>query len=307
MNPATVSQPQDEHSKKLMDSIKLCESNFIELIRNRFGIVVHVNQANELSGTILNSCREFNLEPQDYLEKLSTCDKTSILLERLIIGITIGETYFFRDKRQMRLLEHILLPRIIKNKREKNDLSIHIWSAGCSTGEEIFTILMLLYEILPDHAAWSLDLMGTDINKKALQKITTGKYSQWSMRSIPDYYKERYFHKIDKNEYLLTPDIRDKVKFQYLNLNENDYPSLLNGTHSKDLILCRNVLIYFDRQRISQIMKKLSAALVEGGYLMLGASDPININDSNLTFYDEDGIYFSRVDNNLPYSTTGAN
>lgn len=297
MNKLSLHHPDDQ-SEKLLLAIKPYEAVFIQFIREHFGIVIHVQQVDELTKTILDACQQLNCGPQEYLQQLQTSPNRATLLNDLVAGVTVGETYFFRDKRQMHLLEHVLLPRIIQRKRAEGDLSLRIWSAGCSSGEEIFTIAMLLCELLPDRDKWTLNLSGSDINTRTLQRINTGRYSQWSMRSISDYYKKRYFTE-DNQNYILSSEIRNLVKFQYLNLVDSTYPSILNGTRDQDLILCRNVLIYFDRERISDVMKKLSSSLVEEGYLILGASDPILIDGSQLVFNDEEGIYFSRNKNNV--------
>lgn len=288
----------DDQTATLLFAIQSFESVFIRFIRQHFGIVIHVHQVNELNKTILANCQKLNCGPEEYLQQLRTSTNKSALFDDLIAGITVGETYFFRDKRQMHLLEHILLPRLIQRKLEKNDLNLRIWSAACSTGEEIYTVAMLLNELIPHHEKWTFNLLASDINTRTLQEVKTAHFSQWSVRSMPAYYKSHYLTE-DKRNYILSPEIRDLVRFEYINLNAPTYPSILNGTSGQDLILCRNVLIYFDRERITQVMKQLSNSLVEGGYLILGASDPILIDGVQLTFHDEEAIYFSR-----PYNTS---
>lgn len=277
----------------LLKRIQLLAPDFLHFIQARLGIEIHEHQAKELHKTILEACQKFNCSPEEYFSLLKNCSENSPLLEHLVIGITIGETYFFRDKHQMQLLQETVLLNLIKAKREQGNLSLRIWSAGSSSGEEIYTIAMLLNEMLPDKDAWTLQLRGTDINTIALQKAIAGRYSEWSMRSISDYFKKRYF-KEEKNQYVLLPFIRDLVSFEYLNLNDDTYPSIFNGTNAQDLILCRNVLIYFSEESIKRLMKKLSASLVEGGYLLLGASDPILITDTPLIFHYQLGTLLSR-------------
>jgi chemotaxis protein methyltransferase CheR len=269
----------------------MIESDFIKLIHNRFGLVIHLDQAGALTHTLKEACRQFHCTPEEYYLKLQECPSTSPLLTFLIAGITVGESYFFRDKHQMQLLEKILLPRLLQ---KKDNFSLRIWSAGCSSGEEIYTIALMLNEMhLPK---WDIQLLGTDINRKALEKAKQGIYNEWSMRSMDNYYKERYFTKKD-NSYELSLAIRQRVKFDYQNLMDSNYPSILNGTNDQDLILCRNVFIYFDDEVNRRIIKKLSACLVKGGYFLFGASDPIMIHENQLVFHHEEGaIYFSLED-----------
>ncbi len=278
---------------QLLDSIKECESVFIRVIRNRLGIVIHKHQTRELHKTILEACRKFKCQPEEYLQNLMVCTDDSPLIEHLVLGVTVGETYFFRDRSQMELLQNVLLPRLIKLKREQRNLSLRIWSAGCATGEEIYTIAIMLAELLPDIKAWSLNLLATDINTASLKKAMTGCYTSWSMRAISSRLKQRYFSEINR-KYTISEEIRSIPEFMYLNLNDDYYPSILNGINAFDLILCRNVLIYFDSESTEHLMKKLSISLVDGGYLLLGASDPISLTGIHLDFHHKDGLLFSR-------------
>jgi chemotaxis protein methyltransferase CheR len=283
----------NQHSKELIENVIACESDFLKFIQMRLGIYIHLHQENDLFKTVLEACEKLHCQPQDYLERLRQAPDNSSLFDCLVGGITVGETYFFRDKHQGRLLENIILPEIIARKYQKKNKTIRIWSAGCSTGEEIYTIAILLNEILTYPETWTLQLLGTDINTTALQQAVAGRYKKWSMRGISPEHLNKYFLKED-HEYILSEKIRNLVRFSYLNLNADNYPSILNGTNDQDLILCRNVLIYFDNGRIDSIMKKISACLVETGYLLLGATDPINIADSDLQCVNNQGIYFIR-------------
>jgi chemotaxis protein methyltransferase CheR len=267
-------------------------SIFLTLIQKRLGIVIHSHQIKDLEITILEACKKFNCIPQEYLQMITTCAESSPVLEHLIAGITIGETYFFRDNHQIQLLEKTLLPRIIAKKRAEKNLSLRIWSAGCSTGEEIYTIAMLLKNLLPDSKAWKIHLLGTDLNTTVLKKAIAAHYGSWSMRSITDYYKKTYFTTIN-NKFILTPEISSMAEFAYLNLKDKTYPSLANSTNAQDLILCRNVLIYFDTESIMQLMAQFSLSLADEGYLLLGASDPIITTGTPLIFHHQNGMLFS--------------
>lgn len=264
----------------MMDEIKANEAGFVALISQRLGLTIR-HQTSEMYRSIAEACEKFSCTPTEYLQQLRVCPADSPLLEHLVLGVTIGETYFFRDKHQITLLREKILPDLIERKRSENNLSLRIWSAGCSSGEEIYTIAMLLNDLLPDLVLWTVKLIATDINTKSLKKALSGKYTEWSMRSIPDYYKKRYFT-FSKNEYTLANEIRQTVDFFYLNLNEDTYPSIFNNTNAQDLIICRNVLIYFNQISIGQIMKRMHACLVPEGYLLLGASDPVPTSDNDM-------------------------
>lgn len=276
------------------NSIKELELQFVDLIRHRLGIVMHSHQNYELFRTIQEGCAKFNLTPIEYLKEVKNSPNQSPLLDHLIAGITVGETYFFRDQQQMLLLQNYVLPKIIANKRDKSFLSFRIWSAGCATGEEIYSIGMMLYEILPDIEKWNIKLLATDVNTAILQKGILGAYTEWSMRAISDYYKQKYFQKEGKH-YLLAQKIKEMVNFEYLNLNDDSYPSIFNETNAQDLIICRNVLIYIDSESCGRLMQKINKCLVPDGYLMLGASDPINIAGTDFVYENRKGTLFSRI------------
>lgn len=262
------------------------------IIRDRFGLMIHAHQLEDLDKIILKACQKFQCTPEEYSKKLLIYPTDSPLIEDIILNITVGESYFFRDQNQMQLLQTKILPMIINQKRKQQNLSLRIWSAGCSSGEEIYSIAMLLSEILPDKENWSFHLLGTDINSVALKKAMEGQYTEWSMRSIPRKYKQKYF--LHNYQYELISDIREMVFFSYLNLNDDTYPSLLNGTNAQDLILCRNVLIYFDAESASHLMQKISASLIKDAYLLLGASDPIYLKKTDLIPHPAHSLLFMK-------------
>jgi chemotaxis protein methyltransferase CheR len=271
-------------NKKNDQTIELYVRRIIDIIRQRMGLIIHPHQKNELVDLFLSACKKFNYTPDEYVKILNLCTSDSPIMEHLVVGVTVGETYFFRDKKQMDLLQTKILPELIKKKRQEKDLSLRIWSAGCASGEEIYTIAIILDQIINDIDAWTINLLGTDINTESLKKAIGGLYNDWSMRSISEEMKLHYFTLLD-GKYALNEKIRNRVRFEYLNLNDNTYPSIFNGTNSQDLILCRNVLIYFDKKATDKLMLKFHACLQSGGYLVLGASDPIDIKLVN-THYD---------------------
>lgn len=283
-----------EKQDQLRVNISKLEKEFVDVIRDRLGIVVHHHQINDLYKTIIEACKKFKCTPEEYLVNIVNSDSTSATLDHLITGITIGETYFFRDKQQMKLLREKILPEMIKLKREKNQLSLRVWSAGCSSGEEIYSIAIMLCEMLDDIKHWNLSLLGSDINTVSLKKAMLSEYSEWAMRSISEEYKKKYFAQTNKS-YLLSPEIKKLVNFKYINLSDNAFPLMFNGTNAQDLIICRNVLIYFDAETIAQLMKRLEKSLAQEGYLLLGASDPIITSGLNLDFHYKEGLYFTHV------------
>jgi chemotaxis protein methyltransferase CheR len=279
-------------------TIQMHESAFFKIIHDRLGLMIHTHQMHDVYKTIKHACDKFHCTPYEYLKLLKSSPDDSPIFEELITGITIGETYFFRDQNQMDLLKNQILPKIILHKRNNKNLSLRIWSAGCSSGEEIYTIAILLNELIIDLPRWNLQLLGTDINTASLKKAMLASYTEWSMRSISNDYKNRYFTKAD-HLYLLVPRIRDMVNISYLNLTDHALTSMFNETNAQDLILCRNVLIYFDNDIITELMDKFSQCLAENGFLMLGASDPFITKNTNLVYEYKLGALFHANDKKI--------
>ncbi|HWP60193.1 MAG TPA: CheR family methyltransferase [Candidatus Acidoferrales bacterium] len=192
-------------------------------------------------------------------------------IETLASHLTVGETYFFRDPQSFKILEERILPELIE-KRRAADRRLRIWSAGCATGEEPYSVAILLNEILPDLRDWRITILATDINPRFLERAAKAVYGDWSFRGVPEAVKERYFVKRN-NRFEIRSDIKRMVTFSYLNLVEDIYPSLLNNTNAMDLIFCRNVLMYFAPEQAKQAIRRFHQALVNGGWLVVSPSE----------------------------------
>ena len=185
----------------------------------------------------------------------------------LITELTIGETFFLREQGQFDFLRNTVLPSLRLTSAGR---PVRMWSAGCATGEEPYSIAMTLRE-----AAWSgkASILGTDLAFARLIAAKRARYTAWSMRGVSESIVSRYFERQGK-QFLMRSDIRKDVEFRVLNLASPDYPSLSSGIEQMDVIFCRNVLIYFDLTTIAKIAAQLIASLAPGGWLFLGASDP---------------------------------
>jgi chemotaxis protein methyltransferase CheR len=196
-------------------------------------------------------------------------------LEILASYLTIGETYFFRETHTFDLLQHTLLPELIAQRQTERRL--RIWSAGCCTGEEPYSIAILLRQLLPDPADWNLTLLATDLNRRFLERAAAGVYSEWSFRRAPAGLKTRYFNRTPEGRYALAEPIRKLVNFAYLNLALDAYPSLSTNTNAMDVIICRNVLMYFDQEHTRRAVQGFHRALVEGGWLIVSPSEASHV------------------------------
>lgn len=186
-------------------------------------------------------------------------------LKLLAFHLTIGETYFFRDSNIFEILEKDILPQIIEN--HKRDQIIRIWSAACCSGEETYSIAILLNRLIPNLKEWDVTLIGSDINHEFLKKAQKGCYKKWSFRATPKEIQDKYFEKAEDGTFHIIPSIRKLVKFIPFNLVLDPYPDISKGIYEMDLIFCHNVLIYFSKKQIKQTVHKLTGSLTNQGWL----------------------------------------
>ncbi|HSI11342.1 MAG TPA: CheR family methyltransferase [Chthoniobacter sp.] len=193
-------------------------------------------------------------------------------LRSLASYLTVGETYFLRERKTFEALAQHVLPPLLAAKRQR-ERRLRIWSAGCCTGEEAYSISILLQQIIPDLAEWHVSILATDINERFLQKASAGVYGEWSFRDTPPDFKERYFLRQPDGRYAILPEIKQRVHFASLNLVEDVFPSLTTDTNAMDLIFCRNVLMYFTHAQAVKVIANFRRALVDDGWLMVSPTE----------------------------------
>lgn len=209
-------------------------------------------------------------ELDHYLLQLMSAPLSQERMSDLAAALTIGETYFLRDPKSYRVLEETVLPELIAARRHTGK-SIKIWSAGCSSGEEPYSIAILLSRLLRDLSDWQITLLGTDINPLALERACLGVYSKWSFRNAPAWLLE-YFTPRPDGGFEIVPRIREMVHFSRLNLADNvERRSAL--TDGMDIIFCRNVMLYFHAAQIESTLARFHAALKQGGWLFVGPTE----------------------------------
>ena len=198
--------------------------------------------------------------------------------------LTVNESYFFRDSNQLGLLSDRLLPEIMQRKQAAAAVgakpSLRIWSAGCSTGEELYSIAIALDQLNFPWHQWDAQLIGTDISSAAVHSARQGVYSSWSFRQTPTALRQMYFQ-ANRQAYKICDRLQQHVVFQVGNLLQDPCPSLGPGQGGLDLILCRNVFIYLDHQAIGQIVQKFHGALSPQGYLLTGHTELYGQNTSS--------------------------
>lgn len=197
-------------------------------------------------------------------------------LGELASYITVGETYFFRDPQYYDILESEILTAIVAS-RQKGSQRLRLWSAACATGEEAYSLAIVLNRVVPDIENWNITVLATDINPVFLEKAKNGIYARWSFRNTPEYVKTLYFKKLPDGRFEILPHIKRLVSFHQLNLVEDIYPSLYNNTNAIDVIFCRNVLMYLAPYQIERIVKQLYNSLVDGGWLIVSPAEASHV------------------------------
>jgi chemotaxis protein methyltransferase CheR len=244
---------------------------FNQLVQERTGLTNNIHRRESFCRAIHESAARAGLSDlEHYYNTLLAYPTDSPLWEDLVKSLTIGETYFFRDPEQLQALREHIFPEIIA--RHWNDHTLRIWSAGCATGEEAYTLAIMLRQLLPDVDQWNVTILATDLNKKFLDQARLAQYRCWSFRQAdPAIYKTYFVQQGDI--YQLSSTIQNMVSFSYLNLIEETYPSRASQIFNLDLILCRNVTIYLPEPVIRKIAGRFYHCLNPEGWLVLGPSE----------------------------------
>jgi len=211
--------------------------------------------------------------PSEYLEHLTVRGNRETELRLLLNEITIGETYMFRSPQQLEALRNVILPQILQAKGSLGFKRLHLWSAGCSTGEEPYTLAMFLLELKDTLlSGWTFDILATDLNENSLAAAKTGIYGEYALRSTTEPLRRRYFKPQDKNHLQVGEELKSLIRFDRVNLNDDSKMTFLKGM---DVIFCCNVLIYFDLASKRKVMQHFHANLLPGGYLFLGHAESL--------------------------------
>ncbi|MBI3068025.1 MAG: tetratricopeptide repeat protein [Betaproteobacteria bacterium] len=248
-----------------------------EFIAARVGLHFPRERWNDLGRAIAPAAKELGYrDAESCIHGLLSSPLTRREVEILASHLTVGETYFFRERASFDGLEKHILPELIRSRRESGK-RLRVWSAGCSTGEEPYSIAILLAETVPDLKDWNITILATDINARSLRKASRGVYTDWSFRDVPPRLKEKYFSRTREGHFEISPRVKEPVTLAYLNLADDAYPSLENNTNAMDIVFCRNVLMYFEPERAKKVARNLHRALVEGGWLIVSPAEASHV------------------------------
>jgi chemotaxis protein methyltransferase CheR len=209
---------------------------------------------------------------RDYLDILTAGPDRDGEIRNLLNEVTIGDTCFFRSKPQLDALCNVVLPKILEAKTKLSFMRVKLWSCGCSTGEEPYTLAMLLQEESTTKLkGWTWEINATDLNDHSLTKAKEGLYDAYALRNTPALFRQKYFQERG-HKFAISEEVKQRVNFGRLNLRDDSKMLFMKGN---DVIFCSNVLIYFDGDSKRRVVRHMYSNLTPGGYLFLGNAETL--------------------------------
>jgi chemotaxis protein methyltransferase CheR len=245
-----------------------------DVVGSRLGLHFPRERWNDLERGVRAASREcaFQDDVERFIAAMMSSALTQNELETLASYLTVGETYFFREKASLDVFEQQIVPELIRTRHAFAG-QLRIWSAGCATGEEPYSLAIVLSRMIADLKEWKITILATDLNTRSLHKASEGIYTDWSFRDTPQWVRNTYFKATPGGRWAISPAIKKMVTFSYLNLVEDVYPSLLNCTNAMDVILCRNVLMYFTEEAIKKVIHRFHRSLADKSWLMVSPAE----------------------------------
>ena len=281
----------------LKNSLPISDAEFVQLrdfIFQLTGIFIPDNRKYLLENRLANRVKEHGLNSfQDYYYYLKFDPQRRKELERLYAVITTNETSFYRNPPQLKVFQETILPQVLKAKRKAGAKKLRIWSAGCSTGEEPYTLAIILTEVLgPELNSWDIRITGNDLSKDVLERARSGIYTKYTLRSTPDAILQRYFSPTDKGTFAINPAVKKLTSFSPINLSDRFQ---LKTVQASDIVFCRNVIIYFDDAVKKLVINGIYDNLVPGGHLFVGHSESLhNITSAFRPHHYPGGIVYTK-------------
>jgi len=278
------------------------------LVYQECGMFFDARRTHFLEDRLQRRLRECRLDSFYSYYRLLISEQGKEELARLLENLTVNETSFFRNKAQLELFHKLILDEIIRKKQAAHDYYLRIWSAGCSTGQEAYTVAMLIADALAYHQLrmpaaagttwpkplvpppWKVEIPASDINYSVLRAGAEAIYNEHQMSSVDYSYRLRYFDKVVER-YAIKKSIKELVHFDFHNLKTEFLPQ------SNDVIFCRNVMMYFDEAEQRRLVEKFYRCLSPGGYLLVGhAESLLGLTDKFTMVYRDSGTAYKRIE-----------
>lgn len=287
---------EGEKVTTLSDSLR---ASLSRLIAERLGLHFPPDRWSDLERGLRAAAREAGRSDLlAYAHDLLCCPPSEEEMDRLAAHLTVGETYFFRERPIFEALQEHILPPLI-HLRRTTTRHLRLWSAGCASGEEPYSLAIVLTNLIPDITDWQITLLATDVNPRSLRKAADAIYGEWSFRGVPPALKHTYFQPVASGRWRLRPEIQRLVSWARLNLVEEVYPSPTTHTQAMDIILCCNVLMYFAPEQARRVVERLRRCLCEGGWLIVGPSEVSHTLFSSYTSVSFPGVIVYRAGDRL--------
>jgi chemotaxis protein methyltransferase CheR len=264
-------------SVSLRKSVQISDDEFVQLrdfIYDKSGIFVDIKRKYLFESRFSKRLAELGLQTfADYVNYLKFDSKKSHELTKLFEMVTTNETSFFRDMKQLNAFRDHVLKGAIDAQRKAGKKELTIWSAGCSSGEEPYTLSIIIQEALgPELAHWNVRINSADLSRAMIDKAKAGVYPEYSFKTTPDEYRKKYFTP-EGDKWKIKPEVAKLVRFQQLNLNDR---AMLKRVPRSHIVFCRNVVIYFDLDMKKRVVTSFYDNLTPGGFLMLGHSETLH-------------------------------
>ncbi|SDL40652.1 chemotaxis protein methyltransferase CheR [Maridesulfovibrio ferrireducens] len=261
----------------LRKELKISDLEFTQLrdfIYDQAGIFIAVNRKYLLENRLANRLKELNLKTfGEYYYFLQYDSGRKLELNKLFEVITTNETSFYRNPPQLKVFQTKVLPDVLDNLRKLNRKRLRIWSAGCSTGEEPYTLAMIISEVLgAELKSWNIKITANDLSERVLKSARKGVYNEYSLRTTPKEIVNKYFEKSDK-DYKVKAETKQLVSFGQINLSDRVQ---VKRVERSEIVFCRNVIIYFDEPMKKKVINAYYDNLVPGGFLIIGHSESLH-------------------------------
>lgn len=242
-----------------------------QLVARHFGLHFAAPRWPDLERGVCAAAREWGCrdQPGSYIQQLLSTAVTKNHLEVLAGHLTVGETYFFREKRSLEVFEIDIVPELMRTRPDK---LIRIWSAGCASGEEPYSIAIMLSRLTASLREWNVEILATDLNTRSLEKASAGIYGEWSFRGVSPRIRSAYFEAAGKDRWAVSSAVKKMVSFAQLNLMDDFLPPFL-GSSTFDVIFCRNVLMYFTPEGMRKVVQQLHRCLASDGWLIVSSTE----------------------------------
>lgn len=275
--------------------MKLTVEQFISLrdiIYDKAGLYFETNKIYLMKKRVQKRLETLDIDDvTDYYNLLKYKDRQGLELQKLLNLLTTNETYFYREDNQLKAFTDHCLTQIMAGEEKKRLKKIRIWSAGCSSGEEPYTLAIMLRERGLQHKSWKIEIIATDIDTNILEMAQKGVFHNRSVRFVPPHLLTKYFQPSGEEHHNLEPIIKNMVQFRHLNLADNLHMRLMRFF---DFIFCRNVLIYFNDSSRRTVMANFYDSLNPGGYIYLGHSESVTRLSSAFTIERAGGLIVHR-------------